>query len=40
MQNKKQRVTTFAKLLKLPNVIKPLEIAGAGDAGPASGDGV
>lgn len=31
---------TFAKLLKLPNVTKPFERAGAGDAGPASGDGV
>jgi hypothetical protein len=31
---------TFARLLKLPNVIKPLERAGVGEIGPASGEGV
>lgn len=31
---------TLARLLKLPNVIKPLERAGAGETGPASGEGV
>ena len=31
---------TFARLLKLPNVTKPLERAGVGQTGPASGDGV
>lgn len=32
--------TTLAKLLKLPKVIKPLERAGVGETGPASGEGV
>lgn len=31
---------TFARLLKLPNVMKPLASAGAEQTGPASGDGV
>lgn len=31
---------TFARLLKLPNVTKPLASAGVGETGPASGDGV
>lgn len=31
---------TLARLLKLPNVIKPLERAGVGHTGPASGEGV
>lgn len=31
---------TFARLLKLPNVMKPFEIAGVGQTGPASGEGV
>lgn len=30
----------FAKLLKLPNRIKPFERAGVGPTGPASGEGV
>jgi hypothetical protein len=32
--------STLARLLKLPNVIKPLERAGVGQTGPASGEGV
>lgn len=31
---------TFAKLLKLPNVIKPLDSAGVGHTAPASGEGI
>lgn len=31
---------TFARLLKLPNVINPLERAGVAQTGPASGEGV
>ena len=34
------RFFTFARLLKLPNVMKPLERAGALDTEPASGEGV
>ena len=33
-------LTTLARLLKLPNVMKPLERAGVGQIGPASGEGV
>jgi len=30
----------LARLLKLPNVMKPLESAGVAETGPASGEGV
>jgi hypothetical protein len=33
-------IVTFARLLKLPKVTKPFEIAGVGQMGPASGEGV
>lgn len=33
-------LVTFAKLLKLPKVTKPLDNAGVGHTGPASGEGV
>jgi hypothetical protein len=33
-------IVTFARLLKLPKVMKPFEIAGVGQMGPASGEGV
>lgn len=33
-------INTLARLLKLPNVTKPLDKAGAGHTGPASGEGV
>lgn len=32
--------STFARLLKLPNVTKPFDKAGVGQIGPASGEGV
>lgn len=37
---KDTKYLTFARLLKLPNVTKPLESAGVGQTGPASGEGV
>lgn len=33
-------INTFARLLKLPKVTKPLDRAGVGDTIPASGEGV